>query len=106
MSEHPTASRARYLTEVLDPRKIQLTCSIHNYLPGRDIRQHTGCPQCIMADYVKMFAETPPELRAERLDQFEALIQTMCELEDKGKLDITLQRSPTLVIEKDAIPDT
>lgn len=83
-----------------------LECEIHHYVPGRDVRRHTGCKQCIMADYVKMFAETPPELRAERLDQFEALIHTMCELEDEGKLDITLQRHPTIQIEKDALPDT
>jgi hypothetical protein len=94
-----------YLADVLDPRKVILECEVHHYVPGRDIRKHTGCKQCIMADYVKMFAETPPELRAERLDQFEALIHTMCELEDEGKLDITLQRHPTIQIEKDAIPD-
>jgi len=92
--------------DVLDPRKVQLMCKVHNYVPGRDVRKHLGCVQCITADYVKMFAETPPELRQERLDQFEALIHTMCELDDQGKLDVTLQRHPTLIIEKDAIPDT
>lgn len=94
-----------YLAEVLDPRKVMLECEIHHYLPGRDIRKHLGCKHCLMADFVKMFAETPPELRQERLDQFEALIHTMCELEDAGKLDIKLQRYPTLTIEKDAIPE-
>jgi len=94
-----------YLNEILDPNKVQVICEIHNYLPGRDIRRHVGCANCIKADFIKMFAETPPELRAERLDQFEALIQTLCELEDKGKLDITLQRHPTIQIEKDALPE-
>ena len=93
------------LADVLDPNKVQLMCEIHNYVPGRDIRKHTGCAKCIMADYVKMFAETPPELRQERLEQFEALVHTMCELEDQGKLDIKLDRHPGLVIEKDALPD-
>lgn len=96
---------AAYLNDVLDPNKVILTCEIHHYVPGREVRKNLGCKQCIMADYVKMFAETPPELRQERLDQFEALIQTMCELDDKGKLDITLQRHPTITIEKDAWPD-
>jgi len=99
------ASQAR-LADILDPNKVVLTCEIHHYVPGRDIRKHTGCKQCIMADFIAMFAQTPPELRQERLDQFEALIHTMCELDDQGKLDVTLQRHPTLIIEKDAIPDT
>ena len=93
------------LAEVLDPKKVIITCEIHHYVPGRDVRRHLGCKQCIMADYVKMFAETPPELREERLDQFEGLIHTLCELDDEGKFDLKLDRHPQLVIEKDAWPD-
>ena len=93
------------ISDVLDPNKVQLTCEIHNYVPGRDIRKHIGCAKCIMADYVKMFAEMPADVRQERLDQFEALVRTMCELEDQGKLDISIPRHPELHIEKDALPD-
>lgn len=96
---------AKLLTEVLDKNKVMLTCSIHNYVAGRDIRRHTGCKQCIMADYIKMFAEMPPEVRQERLDQFEGLVHAMCELEDAGKLDMHVNRQPIIEVEKDALPD-
>lgn len=91
--------------QVMDPNKVTLTCGVHNYVPGRDIRKNLGCAQCIMADFVYMFARVPREKQMEELEKFEALIHTMCELEDTGKLDINIQRHPTLEIEKDALPD-
>lgn len=93
------------LNDVLDPDKIQLVCQQHNYVAGGTARRHTGCVKCITVDYIYMFAKTPPELRQERLDQFEALIHTMCELEEQGKLNIDISRHPAIHIEKDALPD-
>lgn len=89
----------------LDPKKVVLTCGLHNYVPGRDVRRHTGCAKCIMCDFVYMFARVPPERQREELDRFEGLIRSMCELDSEGKLDISIQRHPTISIEKDALPD-
>lgn len=59
-----------------------------------------GCSKCIFVDFVFMFAKTPPEKRAEQLDQFEALIHGMCELENEGKLDVHIYPHPEVLIEK------
>lgn len=96
---------AEVVAHLLDGDKVALICSLHNYTPGGEPRRHTGCVQCIMCDFVYMFANTPVEKQKEDLDRFEALIHALCELEDEGKLDVNIQRHPTLTIEKDALPD-
>lgn len=53
-----------------------------------------------MADYVWMFATMAPERRAEALEEFEGLVHALCELEDEGKLDISLQRHGTVTVER------
>lgn len=96
---------AELVSNLLSGDKVSLICSVHNYTPGSAPRTHRGCPQCIMCDYVFMFANTPKDRQREALDQFEALIHGLCELEDEGKLDVNIQRHPTMTIERDALPD-
>ena len=101
MNPSKKALNTKLLDEVLG-EKVTLICEKHGYVAGAKVGQHLGCSQCVFVDFVYKFAKTRPEKRAEMLDQFEALVKTMCELEDEGKLDIHIYPQPTVEITKDA----
>lgn len=105
--QNPTSRdrTAEVAAHLVDGDKLTLMCSMHNYTPGGTPRRHTGCSQCIMCDYVYMFANTPRDKQKEEFEKFEALIHALVELDNEGRLDINIQRHPTLTIEKDALPD-
>lgn len=101
MNPTKKAISTKLLDEVLG-EKVQLVCKQHNYVAGARHGQAKGCYQCIYVDFVYKFCKTKPENRAEMLDQFEAIVRAMCELEDEGKLDIHLYPHPIVEITKDA----
>lgn len=105
MNPTRTDRTAEVVAHLVEGDKVNLVCDLHMYTPGGDMRHHTGCSKCIMCDFVYMFANTPREKQKEEFEKFEALIHAMCELDSEGKLDINIQRFPTMSIEKDALPD-
>ena len=90
------------LRDLFDKDKINLVCEKHNYVAG-GYRKHTGCQRCIFVDFIALIARTPKDKQHEALEQFEGLVHAMCELEDKGKLSVNLQRHPTIHVEH--VPD-
>jgi len=80
--------------QALDPNKVTLVCSVHSEFTS-------GCSQCNMVNLVRMVARAPAGKQLEEFEKLEALIHAMCELEDEGKLDVNLQRHPTITIERD-----
>lgn len=76
--------------QALDPDKIKLVCSAHSAFTF-------GCAQCNMVNFVTMIARSKNP--REDFERLEALVHAMCELEDDGKLDIQLQRHPTITVE-------
>lgn len=94
------------LEELLDPTKVTIYCGLHNYFgpskSGAEIKPTQGCGRCWTVMYLHDIANTPPDQRAERLDELEAVIHKMCELDAKGKWDYQPYRHSKIEIEKDA----
>jgi hypothetical protein len=77
------------------------TCGLHNYVPGSKHQSpRAGCKNCIEADFIFILASKKGDLQ-ENLDQFEAIIQSLCELDAEGKMDFVLDK-PVIHTQKDA----
>lgn len=101
---NPTTKRTisdAHIAQSLDPNKTTLICGIHKYTAGDTLHRGVGCKDCNMVDFMTMFAKMDPARRAEKLDEFEGLIHALCELEDKGELDINVFQRPIITFEKE-----
>jgi len=101
-----TESQQKKLDELLDPTKVTLYCGLHNYFGpaknGVETKPAQGCPRCWTVLYFHDIANAPPDQRAERMDELEAVVHKMCEMAAKGKWDYEPYRHAKIEIEKDA----
>jgi len=101
-----TKEQKARLEEILDPNKVALYCGVHNYFgptkSGVEAKPAQGCARCWTVLYMQDIANAPPDQRAARLDELEAVVMKMCELADKGKWDYEPFRHAKIEIERDA----
>lgn len=95
--KYTTSQQAKILDEALSP-KVTLQCDRHPY----QLAPYGQCPNCNMARLVQEFADIPPHLRQERLDQLEQAMYHMAEKIEQGKWDVSIYEHPEIEIEKDA----
>lgn len=102
--------RAQLLDERLDPRRLNLSCPLHNYYGpiGRNdqfqgarivpirMREHPaiGCADCIRIYYIFDVLSVPPSERAQRFEELEEVMLKMLEKADKGDFDFVAFRHP------------
>lgn len=67
--------------------KVTLLCPRHNYAASKIPPKSSGCAECWRAYFWYDYATTPPHMRAERLDELEAVIHHAAEYERNGKFD-------------------
>lgn len=89
----------------LDNERVQLVCGRHGYL-AKDIPPKPGCVDCWKVWYWKMFADTPPHLRMERLEQLERLLRQACSEASQGRFDVELFAHPEFTIEHGVSDDS
>lgn len=89
------------LAKAFGEQRALITCGLHNYVPGsKHQKPRSGCKNCIEADFIYILSTKKGDLK-ENLDQLEAIIHSLCELDDEGKMDFILDK-PIITTEKDA----
>jgi hypothetical protein len=89
-----------------DPTKVPVVCDEHMYFGDITNRPTQGCPFCWKAYYFKQLADTPPAEHKRFMEELEAVVRQLVELEQKGILQkIQLYDHPDVKIEKNALPD-
>lgn len=103
---------AQLTDEKLDPRRLNLVCSIHSYYGpiGRNdqfqgarivpirMREHPalGCANCIKIFYVFDVLSVPPSERAQRFEELEEVMSKMVEQAEEGNFTFTAYRHPVI----------
>lgn len=89
------------LADAFDEKRAILICGKHNYVAGsKHQKPRMGCPDCVKVTYIHLIATRGGDIK-ENLDQLEAIIHGLVELDQEGKMDFQITR-PTIEIEKDA----
>ncbi len=101
----PEEIRAILRERPLDNPRVQLVCRRHGYL-AKDVPPKPGCVDCWKVWYWYMFANTPPHLRLERLEQLEKLLRAANADAAAGKFDVELFAHPEFHVEKDVQDDS
>lgn len=90
-----------------EPRVVQ-SCKFHGYSGiGSKKKPEYGCEIC---NFITMFTilarhtDKQHRLDKAKLDEFEACIHAICELEDEGAFDFKVT-TPEITIHKDAVED-
>jgi hypothetical protein len=76
--------KASLLAEALDPKKVTLTCGLHNFAYGGSIPPNFKCKRCIFTLFFGLVANTPPGDRKELMDMLEAEVHSMIEMSKSG----------------------
>ena len=110
------ADKARFIDEVLDPRRVIVYCGRHQYYGPMDevkawrvnptaktIRTEPmeGCSRCWEVYFLHEIANAPPSKRNELLTQLEEAVHHAAELEDKRLFDFVVQRHANIEYEKE-----
>lgn len=100
-----TPESSKRLEEIMDPTKVVVYCALHNYFgpskDGAEVKPAQNCQRCWFVLYFHDIVSAPPEDRAQRMDELEAVVHKMCELADKGKWDYEPYRHAKIEIEKE-----
>jgi hypothetical protein len=100
------AEVTQILNDVLDPDKILLVCSKHQYVAGDKPPAPIGCRDCWQAYWTHKIATTPPHLRRERLEQAYRAVYDAVKMHERGKFDFEpFDHIQDVEIKKDAEPD-
>jgi hypothetical protein len=82
------------LREIFSSEKIQLRCGKHRYfgpIKGHpEVTPFMGCPDCWKVFFVSELASTPPDERAQKLDEIEEVLHKMVEMIEAGTWDLEL----------------
>lgn len=87
------------LARAFDEKRATLVCGKHNFVAGsKHQKPHMGCPDCIKVTFIHLIATRQGDVK-ENLDQLEAIIHGLVELDQEGKMDFEMQR-PDIQITK------
>lgn len=99
-----TKEQQDYLNEVVDPQKVALYCGTHMYFgPSKagtvGEKPHMGCPKCCFVMYFHDLATTPPDKRAQRLDELDEVLHKVVEEVEAGRWDFQALRHAEVKVE-------
>lgn len=102
-------SKEEAVAEALDPTKVTLYCKQHNYYGPTKLKfqgkiksaPQLGCKNCWMVFYIHELANTPPDLRRERLEEIEEVLNKVVESVENGTWDFKPHAHPEITIEKE-----
>lgn len=93
--------KADLISEMMDPRKVVLTCGQHKYTYKGQRKPNFKCPKCNFVSFMGLICNTPPEKRQEQLEMLEFTVNTMIEEVKAGRLTKdTLLKRPEVSIER------
>lgn len=87
-------------------QKVSVECPVHNYAGlGSKKKPEYGCKMCNEVTFFTILArKSKNSFNKEALEELEACIRAICELEDEGQFDFKVN-APQFDIQKDAIKD-
>ena len=81
MSIISAKDKAALISEAMDPQKVTLICSTHNFAYGsKGTKPNFKCKRCLFTMFMGLVANTPPENRKEVMDMLEAEVHSMIEM--------------------------
>jgi hypothetical protein len=96
------------LSEQLSSERVNLYCAAHLYYgpspKNPKAKPAVGCKNCWMVFYFKQLLDTPPDKRAQFLDELTETMHKVDELVRKGEWDLKLH-APEIKIENDGSND-
>lgn len=86
--------------------KVSVECPVHGYAGiGSKKKPEYGCKTCNEVTFFTILArKSKNSFNKEALDELEAYVRAICELEDEGAFDFKVN-APTFDVQKDAAPD-
>ena len=94
--------QAEVIAECFDKDKVVLTCGIHKWSYGSKRPPTFNCPQCQMASFLGLMANTPPEKRMETMEMLEETVRHLVEADNRGEIDrIKLYKHPLITITRE-----
>ncbi len=101
-TDYSAAETRAFLAEVMDNKRVLLSCEKHSYVASETPPEPRGCKDCAQAYWWHKIASTPPHLRAERLQEALRVVRAAVESFEKGEFDFIVDEHPIISIEKDA----
>ena len=85
------------LSEIFDSQKVQVKCGKHLYFAGsKDAKPALGCSDCWRVYFINELATTPPNERAQKLDELDEVIRKMVQMVEAGQWDLNLYKHPKI----------
>lgn len=103
--KYSPAEMQRLYTDIMDTKKVQLVCGIHNYMASEKPPEPHGCKNCWEAWWWHKIATTPAAERVERLESAMAMVRHANEAYERGEFDFEPEVRAAVKYEKDKEPD-
>ena len=100
MSEFITRTPESVISDAYEGERVTLHCAKHHYFGEGDQTPTVGCKECAQVQLMLIFCRKKGDKQA-ALDELEALIHALCELDDEGSFDYT----PDLHIHTETLKD-
>lgn len=93
--------KAALIEEMMDPKKVVLTCGQHKYIYKGARKPNFKCPKCNFVSFMGLICNTPPAQRQEQFEMLEWTIHKMIEEVKAGRLTKdTLLKRPEVSVER------